>query len=102
MTPPLRSMTGFARGRCDVGGRRFVVEIRTVNHRFLEIKQRLPWVDASVENAVAQAVRQRLERGAVTVGVRDEPGAGAAPTVQADVPLAQAYARALEAVRAAC
>lgn len=94
----MRSMTGYGRGTCEVAGRRLVVEARSVNHRFLEIKLRLPWSDAGVEAQVTQAVRARLGRGAVTVGVRDE-GGGAAQAVRADVGLARQYARALEQIR---
>ena len=97
----MRSMTGYGRGRCEVAGKRFVVEVRSVNHRFLELKLRLPWADPLVEQKAAQAVRARLERGAVTATVRDE-GGGEAPEVTANLPLARAYARALEDVRRAC
>lgn len=98
----MRSMTGYGRGRCEVGGRRLVVEIRSVNHRFLEIKQRLPWADAAIEQLVAQAIRKRLDRGALTVSVRDEGGAEVGPEVRVDLQLARAYHRALDEVRAAC
>jgi uncharacterized protein (TIGR00255 family) len=96
----MRSMTGYGRGTCEVAGRRLVVEVRSVNHRFLEIKLRLPWSDAAVEAHVTQAVRARLSRGAVTVGVRDE-GGGVGQAVRADVGLARQYHRALEEIRAA-
>lgn len=96
----MRSMTGYGRGTCEVAGRRLVVELRSVNHRFLEIKLRLPWSDSAVEMNVTQAVRARLSRGAVTVGVRDE-GGGTGQAVRADVGLARQYHRALEEVRAA-
>ena len=45
----MKSMTGYGRGTCEVAGRRLVVELRSVNHRFLELKLRLPWSDASLE-----------------------------------------------------
>jgi uncharacterized protein (TIGR00255 family) len=95
-------MTGFGRGRCDVGGRRLVVEIRSVNHRFLELKLRLPWADPALEQRLAQAVRKRLDRGAVSVAVRDEGGGELAPEVTANLALARAYQRALDQVREAC
>ena len=37
----MRSMTGFGQGVCQVGGRRLDVEIRSVNHRFFDLKLRL-------------------------------------------------------------
>ena len=38
----IRSMTGFGRSTFDVEGASFEVEIRTVNHRHLDVRARLP------------------------------------------------------------
>ena len=91
-------MTGYGRGTCDVGGRRLVVELRSLNHRFLEVKLRLPWSDPAVEAHLTALLRSRLQRGVVNVSVRDE-GGGGADEVQADLGLARSYARALAEVR---
>ena len=56
----MKSMTGYGRGTCEVAGRRLVVELRSVNHRFLELKLRLPWADAALEAHVTAAIRARL------------------------------------------
>src|SRR5260370_27049280 len=91
----MQSMTGYGRGTCEVAGRRLVVELRSVNHRFLEIKLRLPWGDAALDMLVTQALRARLARGAVTVSVRDE-GGGAGQAVHVDVALARQYQAAFQ------
>jgi uncharacterized protein (TIGR00255 family) len=67
-------MTGFGRAGVDVaGGRgRLRVEIRSVNHRGLDLKVRAPQPDAFCEAEIARAVRAAVERGSVTVHVRDE------------------------------
>ena len=94
----MKSMTGYGRGTCEVAGRRLVVELRSVNHRFLELKLRMPWSDAALEANVTAAMRGRLSRGAVTIGVRDE-GGGAGQAVHADVGLARQYHHALTEIR---
>jgi uncharacterized protein (TIGR00255 family) len=96
----MKSMTGYGRGTCEVAGRRLVVELRSVNHRFLELKLRLPWSDAALEAQITHAVRARLARGAVTVSVRDE-GGGGGQAVHADVGLARQYHHALTEIRGA-
>ena len=96
----MKSMTGYGRGTCEVAGRRLVVELRSVNHRFLELKLRMPWSDAAIEANITAAIRARLSRGAVTVNVRDE-GGGAGQAVHADVGLARQYHHALTEIRAA-
>jgi uncharacterized protein (TIGR00255 family) len=96
----MKSMTGYGRGTCEVAGRRLVVELRSVNHRFLELKLRMPWVEAALEAHVTAAIRARLSRGAVTISVRDE-GGGVGQAVRADVGLARQYHQALTEIRGA-
>ena len=91
-------MTGHGRGVAERDGSRITVEVRAVNHRFLEVKLR-PVLGAGVEDRVVREVRRRLERGAVTVVVSG-PRAGSA-RVRVDLELARRSAAALEEVRGA-
>ena len=69
----MRSMTGFGRAGRETSFGRITVEIRSVNHRFLEVGLRLPGLLQSGESALRQAVRNRLKRGKVDVTVRFDP-----------------------------
>ena len=71
-------MTGFGRGSADAGERRLRVEIRSVNHRGLDLKIRSGDSDAFCDSEIARAVRAAVERGAVTVLIRDESAAASA------------------------
>jgi uncharacterized protein (TIGR00255 family) len=71
-------MTGFGRGSVDAGERRLRVEIRSVNHRGLDLKIRSGDSDAFCDSEIARAVRAAVERGAVTVLIRDESAAASA------------------------
>ena len=71
-------MTGFGRGSADAGERRLRVEIRSVNHRGLDLKIRSGESDAFCDSEIARAVRAAVERGAVTVLIRDESAAASA------------------------
>jgi len=73
----MRSMTGFGRGTAEQGGARATVDVRAVNHRFLDLKLRGGPLPPSVEEQVASRVRTTLERGAVTVSVHVARAAGA-------------------------
>ncbi len=90
----MRSMTGYGRGAATTATQRFVVELRAVNHRFLELKIRLPWPEPALEALLTQRVRARLERGAVAISIKEEGGA-ALEEVRVDLPLAHSYAHAL-------
>jgi uncharacterized protein (TIGR00255 family) len=61
-------MTGFGRGVVERGGARVTVDVRTVNHRFVDLKLR-SGVAAAIEDTIATRVRAAIERGAVTVSV---------------------------------
>ena len=67
-------MTGFGSARTTADGRRWEVEIRTVNGRALKCAVRLPDHLHGIESAVEQAVASHLARGSatVTVHVHDE------------------------------
>jgi uncharacterized protein (TIGR00255 family) len=93
-------MTGHGRGAGEAGGRRFSVEARSVNHRFLDLKLRAGGLDARAEEAVQQAVRRRIERGALTLTIREDGGAGRHP-VRVDVDAARQVHGALEGLRQA-
>ena len=91
----LKSMTGFGSARAQVGDEAVSVEIKSLNHKFCEVKVRLSRELAALEPAVVKAVKERVARGAVEVTVRRHhpTGTTAAPVV--DVPLAREYRRAL-------
>jgi len=61
-------MTGFGRGTAEHGKTRATVDVRAVNHRFLDLKLRGALAPA-LEEAISARVRTVIERGAVTVSV---------------------------------
>ena len=78
MHPDVRSMTGYGRGVAEQGGRRVSVEIRSVNHRFTDVKLRGAQLDPAVEEKIIARVRERVTRGAMALTIRIEGGAAAA------------------------
>jgi uncharacterized protein (TIGR00255 family) len=68
----VRSMTGF--GRCEIteGGQKAVVEIKSVNHRFLEMAVRMPRKLGSLESRVREEVRKYAARGKIDISVSYE------------------------------
>ena len=96
-----RSMTGFGAGEVVAGAGRYGVEVRSVNHRFLEVVVRSPRDLSLLEDRVRTLVQSRLLRGRVDVVlVRDDYGRRPR-TVKTDVELAKAYVSALDGLREA-
>lgn len=68
----LRSMTGFGAASGQVGSFHARVEARSVNHRHLQTKLRLPQELSALEPEVEALVRKTLERGTVTLSIAVE------------------------------
>lgn len=73
----IRSMTGFGRGDAQAGGYGFLVEIKSVNHRFLNTNLRLPREFGQIESALARRCAERCERGHLDVRFELARGDGA-------------------------
>ena len=59
----MRSMTGFGRGICEAENRKVVVEIKTVNHKQLDLSIKAPRAFASSEDAVRKVCKKNIFRG---------------------------------------
>jgi uncharacterized protein (TIGR00255 family) len=74
----LMSMTGFGRGSAPFGKGRLVLELRTVNHRFLEVRSRAPRELLAAESLIDSLLRTTIHRGHCTMHISCEgPGGGA-------------------------
>ncbi len=94
----IRSMTGFGRAEGPVAGRRLAVEIKTVNHRFLNFFSRVPGDIQRFEGQVLALVKARLQRGQVNVFAAWDGGGAGGPAVTVDLEAARRAADALRRV----
>lgn len=93
----IQSMTGFGRAAREVGGIAFDVEVRSVNHRHLDLRVRLPKVLADRESAFKQRVQGKLARGKVEVVINLAPNTSATKLV-IDEGIAGQYVEAARAL----
>jgi len=84
----MRSMTGFGVGEAALRQGRVTAEVRSLNHRFLELRLRLPPELVDHTFFVEQLCRERLGRGRYDVSVRVD--AAALPGVELDTARARA------------
>ena len=80
----LRSMTAFASAESDIAQGSLSIEIRSVNHRYLELGLRLPEELRSLEPQVRERVAARLSRGKVDLGMRYKTAAAEASAIALD------------------
>ncbi len=93
-------MTGFGAGRATVEGEELSVELRSLNHKFCEVKPRLPRELAALDGMVAKAVKDKLARGAVEVWVKRTAATQTGVAPQVDLALAREYRRAFSQLAA--
>ena len=91
------SMTGYAQARGERNGWSLRVSVKSVNHRFLDLKMRLPEGFDVYELRLRQTVREHIHRGHVDVHVGVEPGA--AMSIQVNRDLVQGYLKAADDLR---
>ena len=93
----IRSMTGYGTGSCGNGDVTVTAEVRTVNHRFLDLHVRITKEYAFIESDIQQLVRARLARGRVDVSVNLSSTRSSGAIVDARV--ARAYIEAARDLR---
>ncbi|NLI52920.1 MAG: YicC family protein [Clostridiales bacterium] len=88
------SMTGYGKGSASGDGRELTVELKSVNHRYLDVGMRLPRHLSFLEDPIRSALSARLSRGHVDVFVNYRNLRSDARSVEIDVPLMTAFVAA--------
>ena len=87
----LKSMTGYGKGEAATPNGNFLVEIRSVNHRYGEISVRLPRSFYAFENEVKRQAASVLKRGKIDISVQWDETAAANAAPQLDMAVARGY-----------
>ena len=88
----IKSMTAYGRGECRQDDTLFIVEIRSVNHRYRDIVLRMPKSILALEKDFKSLISSRIRRGRIEVFIEMKNEGGAVPyELELNSPLAQAY-----------
>ncbi|OGR00679.1 MAG: YicC family protein [Deltaproteobacteria bacterium RIFOXYD12_FULL_55_16] len=98
MIRPL-SMTGYGRGEFRAGTRSWTVEIRSVNHKFLDLSLKIPRKYLGLEERLKKEISAYYSRGHVDVYVNPGAESGDGIRLAANLPLARNYYQCLEDIR---
>ncbi|MCM1305784.1 MAG: YicC family protein [Bacteroides sp.] len=85
------SMTGYGKGVAKADGKTITVEIKTVNHRYLDFGIKIPRSFLFLEDAIKKAVSGAISRGHVDLFLTYEQSTSADGAYTADVELAKNY-----------
>lgn len=92
-------MTGFGRGVTTTVNYQLTVEIRSVNHRFLEIYTKFPKEWLEVEILTKKLLSEYVQRGKLDVTVNMKSNGNETETFQINWPLIESYKRAKNELR---
>lgn len=95
----VNSMTGFARAEAAGNGKKCVVELRSVNHRFLEFNLRIPSKDFELEKRIKGAFEGKVSRGYVEVSVTFSNGGETKKRLCLDEEMARQFITAARALQ---
>ncbi len=95
----MRSMTGYGRGEAAGNGRKFTVEINSVNRKQTDVLVSLPRELADLENRVRDQVNAAVARGRLNVLVNLAEGRASTPRLDLDLDLARKYRDALRTLK---
>lgn len=95
----MKSMTGYGRGECTLYNRKFVVEIKAVNHRYNDINIKMPRTMLVYEDAIKKAITSKVFRGKIDVYVNFESFSEDDINITVNDNLAKGYISALDELR---
>ena len=90
------SMTGFGRGEASGSGYQFSIELKSVNHRFLEIMVRTTRNFSSFEERIRKTLQGKFQRGRIEVHVNVVETEGIKRLAKVDNDLALSYDKILK------
>ena len=95
----LKSMTGFGRAAGERDGRKISLELKSVNHRYLDLNIRLPKSLSQCESLIRAQIKESLSRGHVDVYVNYKNVREDSKEISVDKALAKAYHNALKEIK---
>ncbi|AOT68423.1 YicC/YloC family endoribonuclease [Geosporobacter ferrireducens] len=95
----IRSMTGFGRGEARDDARQFIVEMKSVNHRYNDIVVRMPKRLSYLEEKVKDLIKDEIKRGRVELYISLEDIGEGNTDISLNSPLAEKYLTCLKGLR---
>jgi uncharacterized protein (TIGR00255 family) len=95
----MKSMTGYGEGTQAVRGARVSVQIRSLNHRHLDLQLRVPREYLSLEEDIRKTLRGKIARGRVDVFVNRYAGKASARKLEMDESLVGQYVEGVKQLK---
>ncbi len=87
----IKSMTGYGKSILEINARKYQVEIKSLNHRYLDISIRMPKQLSYLEETIKQQISSKISRGKIDVFISWENNSIEGRTIKINTALAKAY-----------
>jgi len=92
----IKSMTGFGRGEAQSDHKKFMIELKSLNHRYLDISIKMPKIFTYLEEKIRQNIKGYVKRGRVEAFISFENVGDTDVRVIPDIALAKEYLKAMD------
>lgn len=92
----IRSMTGYGKQNLSVEGREYQIEIKSVNHRYLDINVKIPKAISYLEETIKKEISNKIKRGKIDVFVSFENNSEEGRKIEINKQLAKIYIEQLK------
>ena len=97
----MNSMTGYGKAVVERGGKSLTIELKSVNHRFLDVSTKIPRAFIAHEDVIRSGLSKALTRGHIDVFITYTRSGETDKQVTVDMSLAKEYVEAAQALTAA-
>ncbi len=87
----IKSMTGYGKGTLSTENREYQIEIKSVNHRYLDINIKLPKTLSYLEESIKKQISEKIKRGKIDVFLTYENNSEEGKNVKINKELAKIY-----------
>lgn len=87
----IRSMTGYGKGNLSCEGREYQIEIKSVNHRYLDLSVKMPRSLSYLEEDIKKQISEKIKRGKVDVFVTFENNSQEGKNIKINKDIAKVY-----------
>lgn len=92
----IRSMTGYGKQSLSIDGREYQIEIKSVNHRYLDINIKMPKTLSYLEDAIKKEISEKIKRGKIDVFITFENNSQEGKNIKINKELAKLYINQLK------
>ena len=87
----IRSMTGYGKGILDIEGREYQVEIKAVNHKYIDTNIKMPRIISYLEEDIRKLIASKIKRGKIDVSISYENYSKDGNNIRINTDLAKMY-----------